>query len=46
VLATLQKLQSGVYVAAAVRSAGAFTITLNKAAASDLPVGWFFIGRP
>jgi hypothetical protein len=44
VLATLQKLHSGVYIEAAVPKAGSFTITLNKAATSDLRVGWFFIG--
>jgi len=44
VLATLQKVQSGVYIAAAVPKAGSFTITLNTAATADLPVGWFFIG--
>jgi hypothetical protein len=44
VLATLQKLESGVYIEAAVPGTGSFTITLNKAAGSDLPVGWFFLG--
>jgi hypothetical protein len=44
VLATLQKAQNGVYIAAAAPKAGSFTITLNKAAAGDLPVAWFFIG--
>jgi hypothetical protein len=44
VLATLQRAQSGVYIAAAEPKAGSFTITLTKAATADLPVGWFFIG--
>jgi len=44
VLATLQKVQSGVSIAAAVPKAGSFTITLNKAATADLPVAWFYIG--
>jgi len=44
VLATLQQFQTGVHVSAAVPAAGSFTITLNGAATTDLPVAWFFIG--
>jgi hypothetical protein len=44
VLATLQRVQSGAYIAAAVPKAGSFTITLNTAATADLTVAWFFIG--
>jgi hypothetical protein len=46
VLATIQELQAGVYLAAAKPGSGKFTISLNKAATADLPVGWFVISRP
>jgi hypothetical protein len=46
VLATIQKPQSGVYIEAAEAGTGKVTITLNKAATADLPVGWFVVNRP
>jgi len=44
VLATLQELQAGLAVAAAVPVAGSFTITLTAKATADINVGWFVIG--
>jgi hypothetical protein len=44
VLATLQTLQSGIAVAAAVPDAGSFTITLTGTVPADTNVGWFVIG--
>lgn len=44
VLATMQELQSGIGVAAAVPGSGSFTITLTGIAAADTRVGWFVIG--
>jgi hypothetical protein len=44
VLATIQKLQSGTAVAAAVPASGSFTITLTQATTADTPVGWFVVG--
>jgi hypothetical protein len=44
VLATLQELQPGVAVAAAVPTTGSFTITMTAEAPADTNVGWFVIG--
>jgi hypothetical protein len=44
VLATLQELQDGITVAAAVPIAGSFTITLTGKVPADTNVGWFVIG--
>jgi hypothetical protein len=44
VLATMQQLQHGIGVAAAVPGSGSFTITLTGTAAADSHVGWFVIG--
>jgi hypothetical protein len=44
VLATLQELQAGIPVAAAVPVAGSFTITLTGKVPADTNVGWFIIG--
>ena len=44
VLATLQELQAGIAVAAAVPVAGSFTITLTGKVPADTAVGWFVIG--
>jgi hypothetical protein len=44
VLATLQELRAGIAVAAAVPTAGSFTITLTGKVHSDIKVGWFVTG--
>jgi hypothetical protein len=44
VLATLQELQAGIAIAAAVPTAGSFTITLTGKVSADTNVGWFVIG--
>lgn len=44
VLATLQRVQSGVTLAAAVPGRGSLTIHLTSAATASLPVAWFVIG--
>jgi len=43
VLATLQELRADVAVAAAVPTAGSFTITLTGKVSADTNVGWFVI---
>jgi hypothetical protein len=45
VLATLQDLQAGIAVAAAVPIAGSFTITLTSKVPAATNVSWFVIGR-
>jgi hypothetical protein len=44
VLATLQELQAGIAVAAAVPSTGSFTVTLTGKVTVNTTVGWFVIG--
>ncbi|HUC58215.1 MAG TPA: hypothetical protein VMA95_12495 [Streptosporangiaceae bacterium] len=44
VLATIQKAQGTVSIAAAEAGSGEFTVTLTGKATSSLPVGWFVIG--
>ncbi|HUD35288.1 MAG TPA: hypothetical protein VMR14_00220 [Streptosporangiaceae bacterium] len=44
VLATIQKPASGVYIEGVETSNGSFTITLNKAPSTVVPVGWFILG--
>jgi hypothetical protein len=44
VLATLQELQAGIAVAAAVPTTGSFTVTVTAKVSADTNVGWFVLG--